>query len=871
MSAAVFADLRRWGARPALIAADDSLTYVELADRVESMLWPAEDGRRLVLVPGANTLETLVAYVSAIANGHVVLLVPGDGPAGTAALIEAYDPDVVFDPVAGGFVVRHEGSHHELHPDLALLMTTSGSTGSPKLVRLSYDNVRSNAAAIADYLGLTPDDRAITTLPMHYCYGLSVINSHLLAGAGIVVTDWSVLDPCLWDLADRERVTSFAGVPYTFDLLDSSGFAERDLPSLRYVTQAGGRLDPDRVAGYARLGRERGWAFFAMYGQTEATARMAYLPPELAESHPHALGVPVPGGSFRIDPVADEHRPGVGELVYRGDNVMMGYATTPAELARGRDLDELRTGDLVHRDDDGLLEWVGRRSRFAKAYGVRIDLDDLEAIVARHGGAAGCVSTGDRLHAFIDWHADTREVHPLLARATGLPEHAVTVTRLREMPRNASGKTDYPALVRHAESNVSREALSQQEHPVSVGQVRDLYAVLLGQPDATPDDSFTGLGGDSLSYVELSVRLSELRLGLPNDWHARPIRELVAVPERRRGRGVRLEMSILLRAVAIMLVLGTHANLFVVPGGAHLLLAVCGYNFVRFQLATESPGARTRSGLRALAHLVVPSVIWIGAVAVLLRTYDLSTVLMLNGALGSDSWTVQWQFWFIEAVIWTQVGALALLAVPVVHRSWRRSPYAFALAFTLAALATRYALVGVEAGATERYTPSIVLWCFALGWLVATARTIPQRTLASILALAGVAGFFGDPQREALVAGGLLLLVWVSAVPAPRIVARVVGSLAAASLYIYLTHWQVYPYLEMKVPILAVLSSVAVGLAYRRVAEAVAASLATVGRPRPPKRSPLPRPGRPSPGAIVLRSPVGGLPASARSLGRTGG
>lgn len=840
MSARTIADLRRWGSRPALIAADDSMTYAELADRAESMSWPADGGRRLVLVPGANTLETLVAYVSAIANGHVVLLAPGDNPAGLESLVDAYDPDVVFDAALGGFVERHDGSHHDLHPDLALLMTTSGSTGSPKLVRLSHDNVRSNAEAIAAYLGLTPDDRAITTLPMHYCYGLSVINSHLVAGAGIVVTDWSVLDPCLWDLAEREHVTSFAGVPYTFDLLDSSGFAERELPSLRYVTQAGGRLGPERVAGYARLGRERGWEFFAMYGQTEATARMAYLPPGLAESHPHALGVPVPGGSFRIDPVAGEQRPGVGELVYRGDNVMMGYATTAADLARGRELDELRTGDLVRRDDDGLLEWVGRRSRFAKAYGVRIDLDDLEAVVSRHGGAARCVATGDRLHAFIDWHQDADELHALVASTTGLPRHAVGVTRLREVPRSSSGKTDYPALERHA-ARMDDSARAEAEAPkgaVTVEHVRGLYAELLSRPGATPDDSFAGLGGDSLSYVELSVRLSELRLDLPADWHTRSIRELVAAPERRPGRGVRVEMSIVLRAIAIMLVLGTHANLFTIPGGAHLLLAVCGYNFVRFQLASESPRARARTGLRSLAHLVIPSVIWIGAVAVVLRTYDLSTVLLLNGAFGSDSWTVQWQFWFLEAIVWTQVVALGLLSLPTVHRWWQRHPYGLALAFTLAALGGRYAWVGIEAGPTERYTPAIVLWCFALGWLVATARTPWQRVVASILAVVGVAGFFGDPQREAIVAGGLLLLVWVPAIPVPRVAARAFGSLAAASLYIYLTHWQVYPYLEMRVPILAVLSSVVVGLAYRQVVITAAARLATVLRAPAVRRAP---------------------------------
>ncbi|WP_332665552.1 AMP-binding protein [Aeromicrobium sp.] len=840
MSPVPFADLRRWGSRPALIAADDSLTYAELADRIESMPW--QDERRLVLVPGANTLETLAAYVSAIANGHVVLLVPGDSPAVFESLIDAYDPDLVFDAVAGGFVERHEGTRHDLHPDLALLMTTSGSTGSPKLVRLSRDNVLSNAGAIAGYLGLTAADRAITTLPMHYCYGLSVIHSHLIAGAGVVVTDWSVLDPCLWDLADREQVTSFAGVPYTFDLLDSSGFAERELPSLRYVTQAGGRLAPERVAGYARLGRERGWDFIAMYGQTEATARMAYLPPKLAESHPHALGVPIPGGSFQIDPVAGEQRPGVGELVYRGDNVMMGYASSAADLARGRDVSELRTGDLVRRDDDGLLEWVGRRSRFAKAYGVRIDLDDLEAVVARHGGAARCVSTGDRLHVFIDWHQDAADLHGLVARTAGLPAHAVSVTRLRWVPRNASGKTDYPALERHAVmTDASRDEPAEPDNQVSVERVRDLYAQLLGRPGATADDSFASLGGDSLSYVELSVRLSALRLDLPGDWHTRPIRELVSAPGRRRGMGVRLEMSILLRALAIMLVLGTHANLFVIPGGAHLLLAVCGYNFVRFQLSGESARVRARLGLRSLAHLVIPSVIWIGAVAVVLRTYDLSTVLLLNGALGSDSWTDQWQFWFLEAVLWTQVVALGLLSLPILHRSWRRHPFGFALAFTLVALATRYALVGVEAGPTERYTPSIVLWCFALGWLVAAARTPWQRLAASAVAVGGVAGFFGDPQREAVVAGGMLLLVWIAAVPVPRLVARVVGSLAAASLYIYLTHWQVYPHLEMKVPILAVLSSLVVGLAYRQVVVTIAARLALVRWVPARSRAPLPR------------------------------
>ncbi|RYI97112.1 MAG: AMP-dependent synthetase, partial [Actinomycetales bacterium] len=212
-----------------------------------------------------------------------------------------------------------------LHPDLRLLLSTSGSTGSPKLVRLSRENLTSNAHAIADYLDLHGDDRAITSLPLHYCYGLSVLHSHLVRGAGVVLTDLSVVDECFWDLCRRARVTTLSGVPYTFELLHRSGFAEREPGSLRRVTQAGGRLRPEAVREYADTCATRGIDFFVMYGQTEATARMAYLPPALAAAHPDAAGIAIPGGHLRIDSVPDQPAD-VGEVVYSGPNVMLGYA-----------------------------------------------------------------------------------------------------------------------------------------------------------------------------------------------------------------------------------------------------------------------------------------------------------------------------------------------------------------------------------------------------------------------------------------------------------------------------------------------------------------------------------------------------------------
>ncbi|TDC70287.1 AMP-dependent synthetase, partial [Micromonospora sp. KC606] len=439
-------DLARHGDRTAVVTADGTLSYAELAQRVAQAARRLGERRRLVLVTGANTVDALVSYLGALHGGHPVLLVPGDGPA-VATLTEAYDPDVVVGPDGDGWTLRErrEGSAHELHPDLALLLSTSGSTGSPKLVRLSHDNLQTNAEAIAGYLRIRDTDRAATSLPLHYCYGLSVVHSHLARGAALVLTDRSVADRCFWELFRAARATTFAGVPYTFDLLDRVGFAAMDLPHLRYVTAAGGRLAPEKVVRYAELGRRGGWDLFVMYGQTEATARMAYLPPDLAATRPEAVGVPVPGGSFRLAPVPDRSD-GVGELVYAGPNVMLGYAERPADLASGRTVDELRTGDLARQGTDGLWEIVGRHSRFAKILGLRVDPQQVESLLAVHDVTAACLGADDELLVAATGAADPTRVRRLVADDVGLPPRAVRVLPVGTLPRLATGKVDYRAL-----------------------------------------------------------------------------------------------------------------------------------------------------------------------------------------------------------------------------------------------------------------------------------------------------------------------------------------------------------------------------------------------------------------------------------------
>ncbi len=823
------ASLAAYGDRTALLVGDDQLTYADLACRVEARSAELGTTRRLVLLAAANAVDPLVTYLAALASGHPILLAPNDHPEALAALVEAYDPDVVAGATASGphLLERRLGSRHELHPELALLLTTSGSTGSPKLVRLSHDNLQSNAEAIAEYLGITDTDRALTTLPLHYCYGLSVVNSHLFSGASLVLTDLSVVDPCFWDLFGRAGATSLAAVPYTFELLERVGFDTMTLPSLRRVTQAGGRLPPERVRHYSQLGRSRGWDFFVMYGQTEATARMAYLPPDLAAEYPHAVGRAIPGGSLALEPVPGHPDPEVGELVYAGPNVMLGYAEGPADLAAGRVVERLRTGDLGRHTGAGLFEVVGRRTRFLKVFGRRIDLHDIEASLLAAGHPVACTGTDERLVVAMERRYADATTEPDVRRVVGelrvMPDSRVQVLLLDTLPRMTSGKPDYVAILAAASAVPSTPAATA---PDATGPepatVQALYAQLLGKA-VTDEATFVSLGGDSLSYVEVSIRLEQLIGRLPADWHTMSVRALeqLRAPvvqtavRRTRLRGLRwqrIEMTVVLRAVAIVLIVGSHSNLFMVLGGAHVLLGVAGFNFARFGLAHHGRVDRMRHLARSVARIAVPSMAWIGLVVLLTDGYGPLNVVLLHTVLGPDGWSDGWHYWYVEALVLTLLALAALLAIPRIHGLERAAPFWFATGLVAGSLVLRFEVLTVGSGPDRIHSVAYVFWAFALGWAAAKAETTGQRLLVSALVLVTVPGFFGDVARDGAVIGGLLLLVWCGSVFVPAVLVRPLGVLASASLFIYLTHWQVYPHLEFVWPLGALLSSLAVGV-----------------------------------------------------------
>jgi acyl-CoA synthetase (AMP-forming)/AMP-acid ligase II/peptidoglycan/LPS O-acetylase OafA/YrhL len=816
--------LARHGGAVAVVEGGVVLTYVELAQEVAAVAARLGSARRLVLLEGRSTTAWLTAYLGALHAGCPVLLVP-PGPSG-AAVAAAYDPDVHLR-IAGGTVEVHEvraRAAAPLHEDLALLLSTSGSSGSPKLVRLSRRNLLTNAEAVAASLGVRSTDRAITTLPVHYCYGLSVVHSHLLRGAGLVLTERSVVEPAFWELFDQAGATTFAGVPYTFDLLDRVGFVDLHLPRLRCVTQAGGRLAPERVRRYAELGVERGWDLVVMYGQTEATARMAVLPPDLAAARPTAIGRPVPGGAFCLEPVDD--RPGpvadgeVGELVYTGPNVMLGYATGRADLACGSELDRLRTGDLARRAPDGLWEVVGRRGRSTKLFGLRLDQEHVEDELRRRGLVACVEPTGDgRLGVVVE--TGRTGVREQAAALTGLPLHAVHVVEVPELPRRPSGKPDLTAV-----RTMLQPAAAPADGP---RDVRALLSEVLGV-DAGPDDTFVGLGGDSLSYVETTVRLEQLLGRVPADWHMRTVAELTSAAAPQRRRRATLDTTVALRALAILLVVASHADVIDVPGGAHLLLALAGYDLARFQLRTCRRSRPAAIG-RSLRRLAVPAAVWTAGVAVVDGSYGWPNVLLLNHLLGPQEWGFTWNLWFLEALVLLVVGVVALVSLRPVDRWQRRQPFAFAMLLVAAGLLVRFGALPVDTGPRGHFTPQAVLWLFALGMAAAAAGTRARRTTVIAVAACGLLGWFGDLQRELVVLAGIALLVGVQRVPSTGLLTAAASTLASASLYVYVTHWQVYRRWEDDLPLLALAASLLVGLAYWRAATAVTALVRRARRP----------------------------------------
>lgn len=423
-----------------------------------------------------NRIGSLVGYVASMEHHIPIVLLDGSKEILVLQnLISIYQPEYIWiatdkkDSIGGETIYSYasyslqkmhyevEVEKPEINPELALSLTTSGSTGSPKFVRLSTKNVLANAESIAEYLEIDENERPITTLPSYYSYGVSVINSHLIKGATILLTEGTVAQREFWKFLKEQQATSIAGVPYTYEMLKMLRFFKMDLPYLKTMTQAGGKLNKDIAKEYIEFAQSKGNRFFVMYGQTEATARMSYLPLEHALDKYASIGIAIPRGKFSLIDVNGNtiEQPDLdGELIYEGPNVSLGYAECRADLAKG---DEnhgvLHTGDIARRDEDGYYYITGRMKRFVKVWGNRCNLDATEQLVKAITTSCACVGVDDKITIFVSQQGLEESIIKLLVEKTGFNNRAFSVRVIDKIPVKSSGKIDYQVLQTMIENN----------------------------------------------------------------------------------------------------------------------------------------------------------------------------------------------------------------------------------------------------------------------------------------------------------------------------------------------------------------------------------------------------------------------------------
>ena len=785
-------NLDRHGERPALMfPGGRTISYGELGARVALLAAELGATKRLIAVEAERSEHAVIAYLAALKGGHAVALLPSGCLEAIDAFEQDFAPDIVFRNVDGRWRRMEAGQaalRGSVHDDLAVLLATSGSTGKARYVRLSRQAIEANARSIAAYLGLTVEDRGALILPFHYSYGLSVLNSHLAAGGCVYVAARSAADAGFAAELREAGCTNISGVPYSYELMEKTGFLRESLPALRFMTAAGGRMPAPLAEAFRHHLAAQGKRFFLMYGQTEATARIAYVPPESLAGNVDAIGIAIPGGELRLvdtDGRQIDRCGDAGELVYRGPNVMMGYADCRADLARGAELTELRTGDIATRDEHGFYRLVGRAKRMSKIAGLRISHEAVEHKLAAQGIVAAVMGDDRCLTAAVASDHEAGSVLEAMMKASGLSPLQLDIRPVPALPRLASGKIDYAKL---------RELAPPRKAGLT-GDIVDAFRQAFYPKPVGRADSFETLGGDLLIYVQLYLTVERALGQAPEGWEKMPVGELASLA-RVEGAGRTIDTELLIRAAAIVLIVIHHATLWPIPGGAATLMMLVGYGLARFQSAALFAGDTVRL-LKSLAgNLAVYAPIVLGFCLARGEVLWPSVFLVGNlGFTGPDK-MLPYLYWFVEAYAQIVLLCAALFSIAPLRRAVSARPFLCGLVALAATVALKLTIHLVwNMGALQIFTVPDVLYLAVFGWCVHFAGTRRQRFIvlaAALLVLPYMAywggNWTGSWVKYLLVAASVALLIFRPRVEVPALAARLVLPVAAASYHIYLFH-----------------------------------------------------------------------------------
>lgn len=419
--------------------------------------------RSLIFVLAQNHIEFVTSYIGFFAKGLVQMLIDPKIEVNLFKnLVENYLPSYIFLPSSKKIDFKNYENfldlknhkilkikkkvNYSINMDLALMLSTSGSTGSKKFVRLSYENINDNTKNIVRYLNIKENHRTVTTMPPHYTYGLSIINTHLYTGASIFVTNTKVVEKNFWKFFKEQKITSFGGVPYFYEIIKKLNFNKMHFTNLKYFTQAGGPLNRELTKYFIDYAKKNNTDFIIMYGQAEATSRMAYLPYEILKKKIGSIGMPIPGGKIRLQNEKSNNDK-KGEIIYEGKNVSMGYSTNHKDLKKG---DEnkgiLRTGDLAVKDKNGYLFITGRKSRNVKLFGHRVNLDEVEKILQKKGYNCLCLGVDNKITIFSKDRKNVKEIPQFLSKVMNIHSACFKFIYIKSFPLSSNNKILYKKL-----------------------------------------------------------------------------------------------------------------------------------------------------------------------------------------------------------------------------------------------------------------------------------------------------------------------------------------------------------------------------------------------------------------------------------------
>ena len=463
----LFNKLDKFGKKKAIVSNNKEISYFELENFFKKN--NIFNKNSLVLLLNDNSIESVMLYVLLMKSKNVCLMLIENSTyeKSISEIHKNYQHDYIILPKEkfkffnngfnalteiGHFIVlknkknkiKNINKHHKL------LLTTSGSLGTSKFVSLSIKNLKFNSIQIVDYLNIKNNDNVVTTMPMSYSYMLSIINTHLETGATIFINQNSIFQREFWDYFKEKKINSFSGVPYHFQILEKNNFKFLETNYLKYITCAGGSLDQKIIKKIHNFCIKEKVQFYSMYGQTEASPRISYLPYNNLKEKPLSIGRGLKGTKIWLE---DENGKKIktankiGELVCAGKNVSNGYCNSRKDLTKIIKKNKfLKTGDLAYYDEDKFFFICGRKSRIAKIFGIRINLDELEKKMYNEYKRVICKSEGNKIYFFVKNKINKKKLMEVAEKITMQNRSAFEIIILNKFPTTNSGKIKYSSL-----------------------------------------------------------------------------------------------------------------------------------------------------------------------------------------------------------------------------------------------------------------------------------------------------------------------------------------------------------------------------------------------------------------------------------------